>query len=120
MGRNVVLLLAAAVLVVVPLVLPVTQGMDRPFVGADNHAVDAITAGNPDYQPWFQPLWKPPSAEIEGMLFALQAALGAGLIGYCVGYRRGRQARPAHPGNSSQADPQAGPDDRSGSRHAGH
>jgi cobalt/nickel transport protein len=30
-------------------------------------------------------VWKPPSPEIESLLFALQAALGAGVIGYVVG-----------------------------------
>ena len=42
------------------------------------------------YQPWFEPLWTPPSKEIESLLFSLQAALGAGLLGYYVGLRRGR------------------------------
>jgi cobalt/nickel transport protein len=42
------------------------------------------------YQPWFEPLWTPPSKEIESLLFSLQAALGAGLLGYYFGLRRGR------------------------------
>ena len=35
-------------------------------------------------------MWTPPSKEIESLLFSLQAALGAGLLGYYVGLRRGR------------------------------
>ncbi len=38
-----------------------------------------------DYEPWFSNIWEPPSGEIESMLFALQAALGAGFIGYFFG-----------------------------------
>ncbi len=35
------------------------------------------------------PLWEPPSPEIESLLFAVQAALGAGVLGYYFGRRRG-------------------------------
>jgi len=38
-----------------------------------------------DYKPWFSPLWEPPSGEIETLLFSLQAAIGAGIIGYIAG-----------------------------------
>lgn len=44
----------------------------------------------PDYEPWFQPLLEPPGGETESLLFALQAALGAGVIGYAIGLYRGR------------------------------
>ena len=33
---------------------------------------------------------EPPSGEIESLLFALQAAIGAGFIGYFIGYTRGK------------------------------
>ncbi len=33
------------------------------------------------------PLWEPPSGEIESLLFALQAAIGAGLVGFYFGRR---------------------------------
>jgi cobalt/nickel transport protein len=39
----------------------------------------------PDYKPWFKPLMEPPSGEIESLLFALQAAAGAGFIAYYLG-----------------------------------
>ena len=32
--------------------------------------------------------WEPPSGEIESLLFALQAAIGAGFIGYYVGKKQ--------------------------------
>ena len=40
---------------------------------------------DPDYEPWFSPLLEPASGEIESLLFALQAALGAGVIGFVLG-----------------------------------
>ena len=61
------------------------------FKGSDDQGTEAITAISPGYQPWFKPLWTPPSDEVESLLFSLQAAIGAGLIGYYVGLRRGRR-----------------------------
>ena len=37
------------------------------------------------YVPWVHPIWTPPNSDIEAGLFALQAALGAGLMGYVFG-----------------------------------
>ena len=87
---NLLLLAAVLALTILPLLLPVTEGLDEPFAGADGQAEAAILAGHPAYEPWFAPLWEPPSGEIESLLFALQAALGAGLIGYYLGLRRGQ------------------------------
>jgi cobalt/nickel transport protein len=90
---NLSLLLLAVAIVVLPLLLPVTRGLEEPFAGADGQAQAAITALHPDYHPWFEPLWEPPSGEIESLLFALQATLGAGLLGYYLGLRRGQSQR---------------------------
>jgi cobalt/nickel transport protein len=60
------------------------------FGGADGQAAAAITEIKPDYKPWFQPLFEPASGEIEGLLFASQAALGAGVVGYVIGLYKGR------------------------------
>ncbi|TXH32254.1 MAG: energy-coupling factor ABC transporter substrate-binding protein [Rhodospirillaceae bacterium] len=86
MKRNLWLLLAVIALAVGPLVY---HGKDAEFAGSDNQAEQAITALDPDYKPWAAPLWEPPSGEIESLLFALQAAIGAGLLGYYFGRRRG-------------------------------
>ncbi len=43
----------------------------------------------PNFQPWAHPIWTPPSPEIESLLFALQAAIGAGVIGYVLGRAHG-------------------------------
>jgi cobalt/nickel transport protein len=90
---NLLLLAAVAAIAVLPLILPLPGGLAEPFAGADAQAQAAITAANPDYRPWFSPLWEPPSGEIESLLFALQAALGAGLLGYYLGLRRGQSQR---------------------------
>jgi cobalt/nickel transport protein len=84
MRRNGILLLVAAAIVVLPLLI---KG-NAEFSGSDGQAQDLIDSAG--YQPWFEPLWEPPSGEIESLLFSLQAALGAGLLGYYVGLRRGR------------------------------
>ena len=52
------------------------------FEGADGEAEDIITEIAADYEPWFSNFWEPPSGEIESSRFALQAAIGAGFIGY--------------------------------------
>ena len=39
----------------------------------------------------FNSVWKPPGGEIETLLFSLQAAIGAGLIGFCLGYIVGKK-----------------------------
>jgi cobalt/nickel transport protein len=55
------------------------------FGGADAKAQQAIGKIAPDYTPWFAPILEPASAEIASLLFALQAAIGAGVIGYWLG-----------------------------------
>ena len=37
------------------------------------------------YIPWVHPLWEPPNSDMEAGLFALEAALGAGVMGYIFG-----------------------------------
>ncbi len=63
------------------------------FGGADVAAEEAVTAINPDYEPWVTPLFEPPGSETESLLFALQAGLGAGVIGYFFGWQHGRRQR---------------------------
>ena len=82
------MLTAAAAIVAVPLVIP---GLGGDFKGSDDLGTDAISEARPDYKPWFRPLWKPPSDEVESMLFALQAAIGAGFLGYVIGRRASKK-----------------------------
>lgn len=90
---NLILLAIVLLLAVLPLLLPVPGGLKEPFAGADDQGMEAIVAIDPGYKPWFEPLWEPPSSEIESLLFALQAALGSGLLGYYLGLRRGQFQR---------------------------
>ncbi|WP_217245947.1 energy-coupling factor ABC transporter substrate-binding protein [Streptomyces sp. AC602_WCS936] len=88
---NALLLLAVAALAVLPLALGLGDHKEEPFAGADAEAETAITEIEPDYEPWFSPLYEPPSGEVESALFALQAAIGAGVLAYYFGLRRGRR-----------------------------
>lgn len=88
---NTLLLLVVAALAVLPLALGLGEGKEEPFAGADAQAEAAITEIAPDYEPWFSPLYEPPSGEVESALFALQAALGAGVLAYYFGVRKGRR-----------------------------
>lgn len=54
------------------------------FGGADDKAEGSISEINPEYKPWFSSIWEPPG-ETESLLFALQAAIGALIIGYFIG-----------------------------------
>jgi cobalt/nickel transport protein len=88
---NLLLLLVVAALAVLPLALGLGDHKKEPFTGADGEAETAITEIEPDYRPWFSPLYEPPSGEIESALFSLQAALGAGVLAYYFGLHRGRR-----------------------------
>lgn len=74
-------------------VIPLFMAKDAEFSGADDKAEKAITEINTNYKPWFSPVWEPPSGEIESLLFALQAAIGAGIIGYGIGFMRGKSKK---------------------------
>lgn len=64
----------------------VEEEEEEVWGGADGEAGDMIIVINPDYEPWFESIWEPPSGEIESMLFSLQAAIGALIIGLFFGY----------------------------------
>ena len=89
--QNILLIVGVVLLALVPLWI-----VDKPAVGPNgeetavfggsaDQARNAITEIKPDYQPWFKSIIEPASNEIASMLFALQAALGAGFIGYYLG-----------------------------------
>lgn len=104
MKTTVILILLAIAISTAPLFLVKGEGI---FGGADDQAKAMITTVEPDYKPWFSPIWEPPSGEVASLLFALQAALGSGVLFYYIGYRKGRSsvetAKPAKDEHASVA-----------------
>lgn len=86
---NLILIAIVIALAAVPFFI----AKDAEFGGADGQAKKAIGEINAGYQPWFNPIYKPASGEIESLLFAVQAAIGAGVIGYGLGYMKGKSKR---------------------------
>lgn len=89
MKKNLLLLSLVVILAIVPLV---TQ-KGTEFSGADGEAEAAIMEIQSDYKTWFNSIWEPPGGETESLLFALQAAIGAGFIGYFIGYSRHKKKK---------------------------
>lgn len=94
--KTFLLIATVAALMIFPLIsldasAPASGGQQSEhFTGTDDQATALIKEIAPDYRPWFSSIFDPSGGEIEGLLFALQAALGAGIIGYYLGYCRGR------------------------------
>ena len=96
-SQNLLLILGVIALALLPLWI-----VERPaagpdgeeiaiFGGADDQARNLITEIKPEYKPWFEPIIEPASGEIASLLFALQAAIGAGFIGFYIGVGRTRE-----------------------------
>lgn len=83
--QNWLLVGAVVALAVIPLIF-----VRGEYGGADGQAQKAITEIQPSYEPWFNHFFEPASGEIESLLFASQAAMGAGVIGYVIGLYKGR------------------------------
>lgn len=89
--------LAGIAVVVLLIALPLWwRGETAPFSGADAAATELAASLRPGYKPWMESPFRPPSAEIESLLFSLQAALGAGVLGYVLGVARGRSRASRH------------------------
>ena len=85
--KYVVLIVVMLALFIAPLII----SPNAEYGGADGAAEDMISETG--YEPWFESIWEPPSGEIESLLFATQAAIGAIIIGYFVGYEKGKRAK---------------------------
>lgn len=85
--KHIYMLVASLVIVIFSFII--NSGAE--FAGADGMAEEVISQINQDYSPWFSPLWEPPSGEIESLLFSLQAAIGALIIGYYFGILKGKR-----------------------------
>lgn len=92
MSRKLELIVLAIFLIFAVQFIHMSSTTDAEYGGADGEAEGAIkeiTGGT--YEPIAEPIWEPPSGEIESLLFGLQAAIGAGIIGYFFGYYRAKK-----------------------------
>ncbi|MHA7847305.1 energy-coupling factor ABC transporter substrate-binding protein [Serratia sp. D1N4] len=87
MKKTLILLAMVAALVIMPFFI--NHGGE--YGGSDGEAETLIQQTSPHYQPWFAPLYKPASGEIESLLFTLQGSLGTAVIFYILGYYRGKR-----------------------------
>ncbi|MCY9663805.1 energy-coupling factor ABC transporter substrate-binding protein [Paenibacillus alginolyticus] len=84
---NTLMVIAVVLLAVLPLIFAKGE-----FGGSDAAAEQLIQSIAPSYRPWFSSLFELPS-ETESMLFALQAAIGAGFIGFAFGFFKGKASK---------------------------
>lgn len=84
--KKITTILILVVLCAVILIFPLMTIKDSEFGGADGAAEEAIAVVDPDYEAWADPILEPPGGETESLLFCLQTALGAIVIGYGFGY----------------------------------
>ena len=78
--RTVIMLLIIIGLVAFPLLFE-SKAVSAPS-SDDQGPAWILSTG---YIPWVHPLWEPPNSDMEAGLFALQAAIGAGIMGYVFG-----------------------------------
>ncbi len=86
--KNIILLCITAFIVILPLAL--YSGLteeDGFFTGSDGQGPEYLESQG--YEPWIEPIWSPPSGEIEVLFFSLQAAIGSLIIGYFIGFYNG-------------------------------
>ena len=84
--KKIIVILILVALCAVILVFPLMTIQDSEFGGADGAAEEAIAVVDPDYEPWAESLIELPGGETESLLFCLQTALGAIIVGYGFGY----------------------------------
>lgn len=93
MKKSTVFLLIAVIALIAVLPMLFNFGdpaAEEPFAGTDAAAEAVVAESNPDYEAWFEPLVGELPGEVESGLFALQAALGAGVVGFTLGHYRAR------------------------------
>jgi cobalt/nickel transport protein len=84
---NALLVLAVVALFAIPVLV---DGGTSEYGGTDTAVTEELEAGG--YTPWFESVFTP-AGQVESGLFALQAAIGAGVLGYVIGLLRGRRQR---------------------------
>ncbi len=92
MSRKLEFIVLTIVLIFAAQFFYMSSTTDAEYGGADDKpegVIEEITGGT--YKPIAEPIWEPPSGEIESLLFGLQAAIGAGILGYFFGYYRAKK-----------------------------
>jgi cobalt/nickel transport protein len=106
MSRKLEFIVLAILLIFAAQFIYISATTHAEYGGADDKpagVIDQITGGT--YKPIAKPIWEPPSAEIESLLFALQAAIGAGVIGYFLGYYRAKKTMKTSLPTNEKANP---------------
>ncbi|MEP7161228.1 MAG: energy-coupling factor ABC transporter substrate-binding protein, partial [Dermatophilaceae bacterium] len=113
---TVALLLGVVLIFVVSFVLaPRPQDGKAEAFGGTDAAVSEMLVQDGAHQ-WFTPIFQPGSGEVESGLFALQAALGAGLFGFALGRLSARRGpKRGQPGEGSPRVPADGVSHEGGS-----
>ena len=87
MSKKQVASIAVLLLICIGLALfALASNQGSEFGGADGAAEEAISSIDPDYEPWAESLIELPGGETESLLFCLQTAIGAVVIGFGFGY----------------------------------
>lgn len=89
--KQIITIVILVALCAVILIFPLMTIKDSEFGGADGAAEEVIAAVDPDYEPWAENIMEPPGGETESLLFCLQTALGAIVIGYGFGFMVARK-----------------------------
>jgi cobalt/nickel transport protein len=87
--KPIILLILVVAIVIFPLALYNGKGESQGYFGGSDDQGPAYISST-GYIPWFHSIWTPPSQEIESLLFAVQAGIGALIIGYVLGYYNGQ------------------------------
>jgi cobalt/nickel transport protein len=88
-GQRINLMYLVLIIAVVAIfVLPFVINSGGTFSGTDGQGPDAISSSG--YTPWIQPMGITPDALGERVLFSLQVAIGASILGYLIGYIRAK------------------------------
>lgn len=82
MKKNILLIALAFVIIIFSFYIGAQKG---DLAGADEKIEEVVKEISPDYKPFFNSIFEPPSGEVESFLFALQASTGAFIIGYFLG-----------------------------------